>query len=247
MSDEKTEGRPYMGMGVFQPDGDAAPGTTIVGGQPDGQRRKGVVSVPVGLEQLLYTAARDADFRAELLRDRERAAARLRIALTDSERSALVIAPQVQLEAMIDRIDTSEQNLKRRGFMRAVAATVVTLAAGSGLTACGGSDGAAGSESGAPFKGDAQQVQVQAPEPLPPTGIRPDDIPEPVPPMAGALAQPPDASVSPTVDLEAEQPRPTKGIRPDEPEEPAPAAKPPQKPKVDVKPPQMPTRGHTGF
>ncbi|MBW2276174.1 MAG: hypothetical protein JRF63_01710 [Deltaproteobacteria bacterium] len=247
MSDKKTEDRPYMGLGVFQPDGDAAPGTTIVGGQPDGQRRKGVVSVPVGMEQLLLTAAVDADFRAELIRDRAEAAERRGLELTDSERAVLAIAPDDQLETMIARIDTSEQNLKKRKFMRAVAATVVTLAAGTGLGACGGPEDKAGGNPNAPFEGpvDTSQVEIPQPEPMPPTGIRPDMIPEPAPPVAGALAQEPDASVAPTVDMPIEKPRPTKGIRPDFGEPPNIEDVILKPPKVDVKPPKAPTRGHT--
>ncbi|HUT79409.1 MAG TPA: hypothetical protein VM285_17050 [Polyangia bacterium] len=228
MSGKKTEDRPYMGLGVFQPEGDAAPGTTIVGGQPDGRRHKGVVSVPVGLEQLLYTAATDAAFRAELVRDRERAAARRGLALTDSERSALAVAPRAQLEAMIDHIDTSEQNLKRCKFMRAVAATVVTLAASTGLGACGGpTEQQANGEAAAPFQGPVEtpQVELPRPEPAPPAGIRPDAIPEPFQLMAGLMAGPPDPSVPPAA---------------------KPAKKPAKKPQVDVEPPDMPTRGHTG-
>jgi len=254
MSDKKPEDRPYMGMGVFQPDDDAAPGTTIVGGQPDGQRRKGMVSVPVGMEQLLITAAVDAEFRAELIRDRAEAAERRGLALTDSERSVLAIAPDDQLEKMIHNIDTSEKNLEKRKFMRAVAATVVTLAAGTGLGACGAPSEKPGPETDAPFQGPVdtgQQVEIPEPEPMPPTGIRPEDIPEPVQPMAGVQALPQDASpvdsVSPTVDLEVEQPRPTKGSRPDIPEDDPLADVKPKQPQVQVKPPKHPTRGHTKY
>jgi hypothetical protein len=236
-----------MGLGVFQPDSDAAPGTTIVGGQPDGKRRKGVVSVPVGLEQLLIAAAVDADFRRELIRDRERAATRRGLELTGSERSVLAVAPDAQLEAMIDRLDTSEKNLERREFLRAVAATAVTLAAGTGLEACGGSGDKPAAETDAPFKGESQQLQVPEPDSMPPTGIRPDEIPEPVQPMAGVQAETPDASVSPTSEIPIQETRPTKGIRPDIPEEPKLPPSKPSKPQVDVKPPKMPTRGHTKY
>lgn len=241
MSKKKAEDRPYMGLGVFQPRSDAAPGTTIVGGQPDGQRRKGMVSVPVGLEQLLIVAAGDPRFRQELIRDRERAAVRRGLALTDSERAVLGSAPAEQLEAMIQRIDTSEKNLERREFLRAVAATAVTLAAGTGLEACGGSDEPLSQtgETAAPFKGKVQEVEVLAPEPMPPTGIRPEPPPEPAKPgIAGAQADAPDASVpaaSPTVDIPAKKPPLTKGIRPDI----------PKQPQIDVKPPKAPIRGHT--
>jgi hypothetical protein len=238
---KKIEDRPYMGLGVFKPDDDAAPGTTIVGGQPDGQRRKGVVSVPVGLEQLLITAAIEPGFREELIRDRVKAASRRGLKLTPSESSVLKIAPQSQLETMIDRIDTSEKNLEKRSFLRSVAATVLTLAAGTSLQACGGTDEA--KETGAPFKGEVQQVEVPQPEPMPPTGIRPEDLPPLDQPLAGALADEPDAS-TPSLEIPIKDHGPTKGARPDYPDNFAPPPKPKQ-PTADVKPPKMPTRGIT--
>jgi hypothetical protein len=232
---KKSDDRPYMGMGVFQPDGDAAPGTTIVGGQPDGQPRRGTQSVPVGLEQVLYTAAMEPAFKTELLADREAAVERRGFALTASERSMLRVAPPEQLGQMIDRIDTSAASLERRDFLRAVAATMVTIAAGSELAACGSTDGnGSGTETGAPFKGpvEGQQQQdqtsvemLQDPSP-PPTGIRPD-LEEP-PRDAGPAAQPPTIEVEPEV-------RPTKGIRPDPPE--------PKQPTIEHKPPKALTRG----
>jgi hypothetical protein len=242
MSKKKTEDRPYMGMGVFNPGDCAAPGNTIVGGQPDGQRRKGVVSVPVGLEQLLLTAAVDPAFREALIRDRERAVSSRGLRLTQSEISVLRITPESQLETMIDHIDTSEKNLEKRSFMRTVAATVLTLAAGTSLQACGGTDETKGT--GAPFKGDSQQVDVPRPDPMPPTGVRPDVIPPSEPTMAGAEAQEPDAS-APSIEILNEDIRPTKGIRPDLPE--ALKPKPRPEPKVDVTPPKSPTRGHTKY
>ena len=191
MSKKKTEDRPYMGLGVFN------------------QRRKGVVSVPVGLEQLLLTAAVDPAFREELIRHGEADAASRGLRLTQSESSVLRIMTESQLGAMIDRIDTSEKNLEKRSFLRSVAATVLTLAAGTSLQACGGADETA-KDTGAPFKGDVQQVEVEVPvpEPMPPTGIRPDEIPPSEPTMAGATGQEPDAS--PTLDVKPPK-APTRG------------------------------------
>ena len=194
MSKKKTEDRPYMGLGVFNPGDDAAPGNTIVGGQPDGQRRKGVVSIPVGLEQLLLTAAVDPAFREVLIRDWEQAVSSRGLRLTQSESSVLRIMSESQLETMIDRIDTSKKNLEKRSFLRSVAATVLTLAAGTSLQACGGTEETR--DTGAPFKGEVQQVDVPQPEPMPPTGIRPDEIPPSEPTIPGATGQEPDASVS---------------------------------------------------
>jgi hypothetical protein len=240
MNRKRTEDRPYMGLGVFQPDGAAAPGTTIVGGQPDGRRKRGVVAVPVGLEQLLFAAAADPAFRAELVRDREAAAARRGLPLTGSERATLAAAPRVQLEAMIDRIDTSEGSLARSGFLRAVAAAALTLAAGTGLGACGAPDGGqAAGETGAPFQGpvDVRPVEIEAPEPMPPTGIRPEEIPGPFQPMAGLMAGP---DAAPAADPPVPGPEPKPATKPAATK---PAAK---KPVVDVEPPLAPTRGHSG-
>jgi len=144
------------------------------------RRRRGKISVPVGLEQLLYTAASDPEIRAELIRDRAAAAERRGLDLTASERSVLGIAPDDQLEAMIDRIDTSEQNLKKRKFMRAVAATAVTLAAGTGLAAGGCTDRKPGPETDAPFQGAAEKVDVEVDiQQTAPGGARPvETIPD---------------------------------------------------------------------
>jgi hypothetical protein len=136
------------------------------------------ISVPVGLEQMLLTAAVDAGFRAELIRDRELAVARRGVELTTSERAVLAIASDEQLAAMVDRIDASEQNLVRRKFMRAVAATAVTLAAGTGLGACGGPGDEPAVETDAPLQGQVQKLEIEVP-PVEPAGSRP---PDPVPP-----------------------------------------------------------------
>jgi myo-inositol catabolism protein IolC len=147
-------------------------------------KAKKTISVPVGLEQLLLTAAVDAGFRAELIRDRERAVARRGVELTSSELAVLAIAPDDQLAAMIDRIDTSEQNVRRRKFMRAVAATAVTLAAGTGLGACGSPGDKPAPETDAPFQGQAQKLEIEVP-PVEPAGSRPLETIPGVKPDAG--------------------------------------------------------------
>src|SRR5512136_763652 len=93
-------------------------------------------AVPVGLEQILYLAAVDAEFREALLRDREAALAARGLALRPSELAMLRVAPREQLESTIAGLDTSPANLERRGFLRAVAATVAGAAAGVALGGC---------------------------------------------------------------------------------------------------------------
>ena len=93
-------------------------------------------TVPVGLEQILYLAAMDTDFREALLRDREAALAARGLTLRSSELTMLRLAPREQLEATIAGLDTSTESLERRGFLRAVAATVAGAAAGVAFGGC---------------------------------------------------------------------------------------------------------------
>ncbi len=132
MSDEGRRARAQLSA-----DDAAGIGTTIVGGQPPGAPRRPLRAVPVGIEKLLYAAAIEPAFREALLRDREEAIRARGIALEGTELAMLHLAPEAQLAAAIDGIDTSEQNLARRGFLHAVAGAV-TLAAGTMLTGCDG-------------------------------------------------------------------------------------------------------------
>ncbi|MBW2276172.1 MAG: hypothetical protein JRF63_01700 [Deltaproteobacteria bacterium] len=186
------------------------------------------ISVPVGLEQLLFTAAKDPVLRAELVRDRNDAAVRRGLELTASERSVLAVAPDDQLEAMIDHIDTSERNLNKRSFMRAVAATAVTLAAGTGLAAGGCSGDKPAPQTDAPFQGqvDTAQVEIEQPEPAPTRGIRPEvDVPEPALNNRGGAR--------PKVDVDDPEPNTKGGARPDIEDDPF------ASPKLQIEEPEM--------
>jgi hypothetical protein len=120
------------------------PTLTIVGGQPSrrlvggsiGKRERFAqkLSVPVGLEKVLYLAARSRAVRERLLADRLGTIAGLGVTLRDSERAMLAAAPAAALEAMIDRIDAS--NPRRRKFMSLVAAAATSLAAGTAAMGC---------------------------------------------------------------------------------------------------------------
>jgi hypothetical protein len=120
------------------------PTLTIVGGQPPrqlvggsiGKRAKFVrkISVPVGLEKVLYLAARSRALRERLLADRLGTIAGLGVELRESEQAMLAAAPEAALEAMIDRIDAS--NPRRRKFMSLVAAAATSLAAGTAAMGC---------------------------------------------------------------------------------------------------------------
>lgn len=138
------------------------------------RRRRGTISVPVGLERLLFRAATDPALRDELIRDRTGCAERHGLVLAPSERAVLEVAPAAQLAAMIDAIEPSERNLERHRFMRAVAATAVTLAAGTGLGACGdAAQERSAPETDAPFHGRVEKVEVEVPPLEPVGGARP--------------------------------------------------------------------------
>ncbi|MCK9458112.1 MAG: hypothetical protein M0R80_00350 [Proteobacteria bacterium] len=120
-------------------DGRKGAGHPLVGGSI-GRRGKfaQTVRVPVGLEKLLYLAARDPDLRERLLADRAGTIATLGVALRPSEKAMLEAAPRAALEAMIGRIDAS--NPRKRKFMTLVAAAATTLAAGTAAMSCDGQD-----------------------------------------------------------------------------------------------------------
>jgi len=92
------------------------------------------VSVPVGLEKVLYLAARNPDLKARLLADRSGTIDGLGVALRPSEKAMIEAAPPSALAAMIDRIEPS--NPRRRKFMNLVAAAATSLAAGTALPVC---------------------------------------------------------------------------------------------------------------
>ena len=112
------------------------PDLTIVGGQPSKRRNsREKIQVPVGLEKILFHAARDDSFKKLLLADRDAAIEKSRVSLRPSERAMLSVATDGALEAMIARIIPT--NPKKRKFMSLVAAAATSLAAGTVLVAGG--------------------------------------------------------------------------------------------------------------
>jgi hypothetical protein len=110
-------------------------GLTIVGGQPRGKRQKGTVKVPVGMEKVLFHAARDEEFKKKLLSDRQAAIAECGIELRPSEEATLKVVSNAALETMFANI--VPENPRRRKFMGLVAAAAASLAAGTASNACG--------------------------------------------------------------------------------------------------------------
>ena len=125
-------------MGQLTADNPATAGPTIVGGQPprQGQSLKGV---PVGIERVLFLAAVEPDLRQALLAqgaDRQAVVRERGLAMRESELAMLRFIPSSQLEANISGVDTSEANVERRTFMRAVAAGAVAVTGAEVFTGC---------------------------------------------------------------------------------------------------------------
>jgi hypothetical protein len=126
-----------------EPERTETPKLTIVGGQPVPHKNSTDdpdIEVPVGVEMLLYRAARNPQFKQQLLDDRAGAIADSGVRLRASERAALQnVSPQV-LCNMIERLRPA--NLRGRRFMTKVAAAVTSLAAGTAMatsiSSCGG-------------------------------------------------------------------------------------------------------------
>ena len=156
------------------------PDLTIVGGQPHKRRNsQGKVQVPVGLEKILFHAARDDGFKKLLLADRVTAIEKSGVSLRPSERAMISVATDDTLEAMIAKINPS--NPKKRKFMGLVAAAATSLAAGTALIAGGceaqvektapGLDAGTGSDTD--VDSDSDTVDT-FPEDTSVDGIRPD-------------------------------------------------------------------------
>ena len=80
------------------------PHLTIFGGQPRNKKQKGTMKVPVGMEKILFHAARDEEFRKKLLNDRQAAIAESGIKLRPSEEAMLKVISNAALETMIANI-----------------------------------------------------------------------------------------------------------------------------------------------
>jgi len=102
-------------------------------------RRKRSLQVPVGVEKLLYLAARDEGFKQRLLEDRAAALAESGVKLRPSEAAVLGAIDATSLDAMIAGIVPT--NPRRRKFMGLVAVAATSLAAGTAVISCDGASG----------------------------------------------------------------------------------------------------------
>ena len=209
-------------MGQLTADNPAKLGPTIVGGQPPA-RGKEVKGVPVGMERVLFLAAMEPAFRDDLLgegADREAVVAARGLKMSASEAAMLRLVPTSQLQVTIDGVDTSRENVERRAFLQAVAASALAVSA----VGCGDGD-------------DDKTVNPDmGPPGMDSTGVRPD-----WPMSAGDRAYPdmprfhPDMGVRP-MDIGNDHFHPDMGVRPND-------GMQPDQSKLDVKVPALDATG----
>lgn len=154
-------------------EGDELVRTTIVGGQP--RKRPTIrMSIRVGLERVLYRASLDRAFRKALLKDRERAMQEAGMELSAGEAAVLASVERAALSTMIDNVRPEVR--KDRRFVKAVAATFVTLATGTTEIGCGHETASAGgAQPDVDYLQDVPaQVEQDVQEPFPDPGISSD-------------------------------------------------------------------------
>ncbi len=240
MADEKRDKSLLPLSGKHQGDKQAVK-TTIVGGQPPGNDRA-MQPVPVGIEQLMAMAAVDPDFAEALYVDQESAVAASGVELTATERGILAATPEPALRQMVGNVGGAIPDEERRAFLGRSAAALLALVGGVlPLGASGCDQKVKGIQPDKPPPNVPDQPKTKAvkppPEPMPPTGIRPDrppkpatvpdagrPAPEPAAPIGGLTApkKPPVRPQSRGNRPDRPRPRPdrrTKGIRPDRPGE----------------------------
>jgi hypothetical protein len=113
--------------------------TTIVGGRPM-RRAVEVGDLPQGVERLLTLAALNQRFRADLLRDPIAAAAKRGVPLDPVEAALLRAAPPEQLGELADAL-VVPKSPDRRGFVKAVSASIVAMVTGKAFLLCSGCTG----------------------------------------------------------------------------------------------------------
>ncbi len=124
-----------MGMKIGKP-----PGITIVGGRPM-HRAVNTSDLPQGVEQVLTLAGLDPAFRAAVALDPVAAAAGKGIEIDPVEASLLQSMPPETVASMADNMIVPRRP-GRRGFIKAVSASVVAMVTGSAFMLCSGCTGA---------------------------------------------------------------------------------------------------------
>ena len=103
-------------------------------------KQKTMSRIPVGVERVLFLAATDPAFHRALAHDPEAAVTARGLPLRESELAMLKAVPLKMLLASVKQVDPSPENLQRRTFLRAVAASAMTVAAADALAGCKDTD-----------------------------------------------------------------------------------------------------------
>lgn len=177
------------------------------------KRRTHRAHLSAGMERTLCIAATDRAFCEALFEDRVAAVQQRGIVLSDSELAMLRAIPEAQLRAAIDGVDVSEDNLRRRSFLRAVAVSAAALSVGQPWGTCAGD---ARAESRAPPKDWG--VPKDVPPTYPDMGMRPPDQGQDIP-LVTTDGGGPDMGIRPkdiAVDIDVNAPRVDAGVRRDD-------------------------------
>lgn len=184
-------------------------GKTIVGGRPL-RRPKRRISIPVGIEKVLYKAAVDPLFKKLLLADRMKAVELEKMRLSPSEMLIFRNVSDSALRTMIGKIRPKKHG--RRKLMKAVAAAVVTLTAGTAGVGC--DDGGPSEDAVEDDIADVQDIMGD-------TADMPNDLvdipDDSAPDTMGDLADIPD-DLNDTVDIDEDDWDAAEGARPDMPD-----------------------------
>ncbi|MBI5526886.1 MAG: hypothetical protein HY897_11180 [Deltaproteobacteria bacterium] len=158
--------------------GEEVAGRTIVGGRGTAAK-SGKVSVPVGIEKVLYLAATDPAFRERLRADRDAVISDAGIQLRRDEAAILRGVPDEQLSLMIENIDPAADG--RRRFLKSVAACVAatSVVVGGAILSCEEDDtvDAGGTQPDLPDREDFEAVEGNADASVTVRGTR-SDLPE---------------------------------------------------------------------
>jgi hypothetical protein len=106
---------------------------TIVGGRPLARNRS-LQGIPRGIEVLIKKASVDPEFRTILLETRAEAAAEIDLELSATEATMLNAIPASQIEKIIENAKVPDEH--RRVFLGKVAAAMLAVLAGLGLSTC---------------------------------------------------------------------------------------------------------------
>jgi len=143
--------------------------TTIVGGRPgDGYKLKGI---PRGIEILIKKASVDKSFEKKLIKFRSKAAKELELDLTETEKQIIDTIPVNMLKNAIKNINIPDS--QKSQFKGKVAAAM--LSAISAFTLINNSPSAKSQDISQAITRGIRPDFIET-HPLPPTGIRPDEI-----------------------------------------------------------------------